>query len=76
MRPGGAAPDAAVCAGGIAPKLIDRIREGGVLSAFLNHRSRFTTVIQQFPLFVILNDGVGMKGTTEFAISLAKDLRK
>lgn len=62
--------------GGIAPKLIARIKEGGVQSAFLNHRSRFSPVLQQFPLYVILNDSCGLKGTIEYALSLAKDAHK
>lgn len=62
-------------AGGITPKLISRIRDGNLLSSFENSRSRFSKVISQFPLFIVMNDGVGLKGASEYAIKLAQRMQ-
>jgi len=60
-------------AGGIAPKLIARILEGDLYNAYTNQpASRFSTVISKFPLHVVLNDKVGLLGTCEYAVAMAR----
>lgn len=64
-------------AGGIAPKLFSRIQEGDLYNSFTNQpASRFSKTIAQFPLHVVLNDKVGLLGTCEYAISMARQAQK
>jgi glucokinase len=51
-------------AGGITPRLIDRIaRAGGLVDAFLWPASRFSTLLRTFPLYAVTNDGLGLLGS-------------
>lgn len=56
--------------GGIAPKLLDRIMEGGLTEAFLDRDARFAPVLKTFPLFVVKNDQLGLLGAREYALKL------
>jgi glucokinase len=53
-------------AGGIAPKLIDRLREGPFLSAF-NDKGRMSALTATIPVSVIMNPSVGLLGTLQAA---------
>lgn len=58
-------------AGGIFPKVIDRVQAGGVLEAFLWRESRFhDKVLKHTPLFVVLEEKVGLIGSRERAMAL------
>ena len=58
-------------AGGIFPKVIDRVKAGGVLEAFLWKESRFhEKVLKHTPLFVVLQEKVGLLGSRERALAL------
>jgi len=60
-------------AGGILPKVIDRVTAGGVLEAFLWKASRFhEKVLKYIPLHVVLEERVGLMGTREIAIQLVQ----
>lgn len=57
--------------GGIFPKVLDRVKMGGVLEAFLWRESRFhDKVLKRIPLYVVLEEKVGLLGTREQAIRL------
>lgn len=57
--------------GGIFPKVIDRVKAGGVTEAFLWKDSRFhDKVLKHIPLFVVLEEKVGLIGTREQAIRI------
>ena len=58
-------------AGGIPVRLMDRITQGNMRSAYLNPASRFSKVTSRFPLYVLTKE-VGLKGVFNFAMSLAK----
>jgi glucokinase len=50
-------------AGGITPRLIDRIAgSGGLVDAFLWPASRFSKLLRTFPLYAVTNDGLGLLG--------------
>lgn len=55
-------------AGGIAPKLIDRLRDGPFLDAF-NDKGRMSTLTATIPITVIMNPFVGLLG----ALAAAQD---
>ena len=60
-------------AGGILPKVVERVKEGGVLEAFLWKASRFhDKVLKDIPLYVVLEERVGLIGSREQAIQLVK----
>eukprot|EP00899_Mesostigma_viride_P003336 jgi/Mesvir1/13002/Mv06006-RA.1 len=54
-------------AGGILPRFVDRIKSKEFKEAFLHPKSRFTKVIETFPLFLVLNTSVGLLGAKELA---------
>ncbi len=57
-------------AGGIAPKLIDRLRDGPFLAAF-NDKGRMSALTASIPVSVILNPSVGLLGALLSAQDLA-----
>ena len=58
-------------AGGILPKVINRATEGGLLEAFLWKASRFyDKVLKDVPLYVVLDEKVGLLGCRSQAVRL------
>jgi glucokinase len=53
-------------AGGIAPRIIDRLREGSFMGAF-NDKGRLSPLCMQMPVHVILNTQVGLLGAAACA---------
>jgi len=53
--------------GGIAPKIIDKIREPRFLNAFLD-KGRLRSVLEQFPINVIMNDKTALIGAARYAL--------
>ncbi|KAK9817143.1 hypothetical protein WJX72_010262 [[Myrmecia] bisecta] len=56
--------------GGVTPRLMDRVDMGGVMDAFLHKKSRFNKLLRTFPLYLVVNEGLGLLGTREYAIRL------
>lgn len=54
-------------AGGIAPKIIDRLRDGPFLEAFRD-KGRMTDLVAGLPIWVIVNPGVGLIGAAAAAL--------
>jgi glucokinase len=52
--------------GGIAPKILPRIQEGGFLEAFTN-KGRHSPLLKSMPLYVILNDKIALYGAAHHA---------
>jgi glucokinase len=52
--------------GGIAPKILPRIQEGGFLDAFTN-KGRHSPLLRSIPLFVILDDKIALYGAGHYA---------
>lgn len=54
--------------GGIAPHLMDLIKEGSFVPSFLN-KGRFKSLLETVPIFVILNDDASLLGANYYARS-------
>ena len=53
-------------AGGIAPKIIDKLREGGFMKAFCD-KGRFSALMGEIPVHVVMNPEAGLLGATQEA---------
>ncbi|KAF6250891.1 glucokinase [Scenedesmus sp. NREL 46B-D3] len=62
-------------AGGIVPRLMERVKTGVLLDSFVNQtaRPRFQYLLQTMPLFVVTNPKVGLIGSKEYAMRLVRD---
>ena len=54
--------------GGIAPKILDKLKEGGFMQAF-THKGRLSVLVSQMPVKVILNDKIPLLGCGNFLSS-------
>lgn len=52
--------------GGIAPKIVERLREGGFMEAFAA-KGRMSDLLERFPVWVILNDRAALLGAARHA---------
>ncbi len=59
-------------AGGIAPKIIARLKHGGFVRAF-NDKGRFSALMQRMPVHVVMNPEVGLMGAALVASRLQSD---
>lgn len=57
-------------AGGIAPKIIAKLKHGGFMRAF-NDKGRFAALTQRIPVHVVMNQKVGLMGAALVAKRLA-----
>ncbi|MEK7843371.1 MAG: glucokinase, partial [Pseudomonadota bacterium] len=48
-------------AGGIAPKIIGKLREGGFMQAFCS-KGRYSAMMSEIPVHVVINQKVGLLG--------------
>lgn len=55
--------------GGISPRILPALREGGFMKAFLN-KGRFSTLMKEIPVRVILNDRAALLGAAYCAIEM------
>lgn len=51
--------------GGIAPKILNKIKEGTFVQAF-THKGRLSVMVSQIPVKIILNDKIPLLGCTNF----------
>ena len=58
-------------AGGVAPKIIDKIKEGIFMQSFLNKEARIRPVLEAMPVRVVTNAHVGLMGSALVAARLA-----
>jgi glucokinase len=52
--------------GGIAPKILPKIQEGGFLEGF-TFKGRHSPLLKSMPLFVVLNDKIALYGAAHYA---------
>ncbi|CAD7703316.1 unnamed protein product [Ostreobium quekettii] len=57
-------------AGGITPKLLDRVKTGVMQEAFLHKGSRFHNLLKDITVSVVMQQDVGLLGARRFAIRL------
>jgi glucokinase len=55
--------------GGIAPHILDRLKNGPFLSSFLD-KGRFKELLQTIPIWVVLNDDTALQGAAFYAEAL------
>jgi glucokinase len=53
-------------AGGIAPKILDKLKEGGFIKAFRD-KGRFSSLMEEIPVQVVLNSKAGLLGASQEA---------
>ena len=58
-------------AGGIAPKIINKLIDGQFMQAFLDKDSRYQPLLKAMPVTVVVNDKVGLMGAALAASRLA-----
>ncbi len=58
-------------AGGIAPKIIDFMRQGEFIRAF-NNKSKMSGLVQRMPVRVVMDPEVGLLGTRHLAATISR----
>jgi glucokinase len=58
-------------AGGIAPKIIDKLKEGGFISGFRT-KGRFAPLMEEIPVQVVTNPKAGLLGAAQEARRMLK----
>jgi len=58
--------------GGIAPKVVERLREGGFMKAFVD-KGRMAELLERIPVWVILNDLTALLGAARHAAAQASE---
>jgi glucokinase len=53
-------------AGGIAPRIIDKLKEGGLMKAFRD-KGRFSALMDEIPVHVVMNPAAGLLGAVHQA---------
>eukprot|EP00879_Flechtneria_rotunda_P024290 GHRR01025743.1.p1 GENE.GHRR01025743.1~~GHRR01025743.1.p1 ORF type:complete len:155 (+),score=40.77 GHRR01025743.1:617-1081(+) len=62
-------------AGGIVPRMMQRVKQGVLLEAFVNRtaRERFQYLLETMPLYVVTNTKAGIIGSREYALRLVNN---
>ncbi len=58
-------------AGGVAPKIIDKLKDGTFMSAFIDKEKRMQDLLKAMPVHVVVNAHVGLMGSALAAARLA-----
>jgi glucokinase len=58
--------DGVYVGGGIAPKIIGKLQEGGFMKAF-REKGRFSSLMEEIPVYVVMNSNAGLMGAAEEA---------
>ena len=61
--------------GGIAPKIVEKMKKPNFINAFLN-KGRMKRLLQQIPVQVILNDRTAILGAAAYAMQRLQTLAK
>jgi glucokinase len=59
-------------AGGIAPKIINKLKDGTFIDTF-NDNPKMHSILKRIPVHVVLNTAVGLNGAQSIAITLAEN---
>ena len=57
--------------GGIAPKLLDKMKDGTFMKAFTN-KGRYKRLMSNIPVYVVMNQQTGLLGAASTAVGLAQ----
>lgn len=55
--------------GGIPPRIVEKLKDGTFMAAFMD-KGRFADMLQQIPVFVIMNDKAAMFGAACYALGM------
>jgi len=58
--------------GGIAPKILDKLKDGTFMRAFVD-KGRYTELLTGIPVQVVLNDQAALRGAAYYAAFIARD---
>ncbi len=58
-------------AGGVAPKIIDKLKDGTFMNSFLDKEDRMQPLLKAMPVHVVINANVGLLGSAVAAARLA-----
>ena len=58
--------------GGIAPKILDKLKDGSFMRAFVD-KGRYSELLAAIPVQVVLNDQAALRGAAYYAAYLASD---
>ena len=58
--------------GGIAPKILDKLKDGAFMRAFVD-KGRYTDLVSAIPVQVVLNDQAALRGAAYYAAFIARD---
>jgi len=58
--------------GGIAPKILDKLKDGTFMRAFVD-KGRYTDLLAAIPVQVVLNDHAALRGAAYYAAFLATE---
>lgn len=61
--------------GGIAPKLLAQIKQGGFMERYLD-KGRMSDLLRSFPLYVVTNTKVGLQGAAVYARRMLRSCNK
>ena len=56
--------------GGITPKIVDKLREGTFIQAFIDKEESFVQLLNSIPVYAILNSKTGLLGAAWYAMTL------
>jgi len=59
-------------AGGVAPRIIDKLKDGAFITAFIDKEERMQDLLKAMPVRVVVNAHVGLMGSAVAAARLAK----
>ena len=59
-------------AGGVAPRIIDKLKDGAFMSAFIDKEERMQDLLKAMPVRVVVNAHVGLLGSAVAAARLVK----
>ena len=58
--------------GGIAPKILDKLKDGAFMRAFVD-KGRYTDLVSAIPVQVVLNDQAALRGAAYYAAFVGRD---
>ena len=61
-------------AGGVAPRIIDKLKDGAFIAAFIDKEERMQDLLKAMPVRVVVNAHVGLLGSALAAARLAKQI--
>ena len=52
--------------------MMEQVENGALVTSFLHQESRFAQLLRTFPLYLVKDTGLGIRGTVAYATQLLK----